>query len=113
MKNKITAIGTAVLIICVSGCSSMPESQATVDARNGPEFTQEQKDAMTTDEKVALFNEEVREQDKVVCRRERTVGSRMNTTRCTSQADREAAHENSREALRNAQNDTHIRGSGN
>ena len=113
MSNwKITVAATA-LTLALSACSSMPEHQSTIDARNGPKFTQEEKDAMSTEEKVALYNEEVREEDQIVCRRERTVGSRMNKTRCVSRAEMKAQHENSQEALRNAQYDTHIRGSGN
>ena len=104
MHKSITSLAPVMVVIALTACSSMPESQATVDARNGPEFTQEQKDAMSSDEKVALFNAEVREQDELVCRRERTVGSRMNKTRCFSRSEQKANQEESQEALRRMQN---------
>jgi predicted component of type VI protein secretion system len=113
MTNWKMAMAATALTLALSACSSMPEHQSTIDARNGPTFTQEEKDAMSTEEKVALYNAEVREQDQLVCRRERIVGSRLTKTRCLSQAEWQALHENSQEALRRAQYDTHIRGGGN
>ena len=104
MTNAVRNLLPVLMVIGISACSSMPESQATVDARNGPQFTQDEKDAMDTDDKVALYNNEVREEDQIVCRRERTVGSRMNTTRCFSRSERQASQEESQEALRRMQN---------
>lgn len=104
MTSLIRTVVPMLMVMGTVACSSMPESQATVDARSGPQFTQEQKDAMTTDEKVALYNEEVREEDEIVCRRERSVGSRMNRTRCFSRSEREANQDESQEALRRMQN---------
>lgn len=109
----VSTVLTVAAIGLVAGCSVLPESQATIDARNGPVFTQEEKDAMSTEEMVALYNAEVREQDELICRRERVVGSRLKKTRCLSQAEWQQAHLNSREALRNHQYDMHIRGRGN
>ena len=103
MKNATRRCLPMLLVLALSACSSLPESQETSDAGQGPEFTQAQKDAMTTQDKVALYNAAVEEPDEIVCRRERTVGSRMNKTRCFSRSEQAANNEESREALRRMQ----------
>ena len=42
---------------------------------------------MTTEQKVAVYNEQQEEKDQLVCRRERPVGSRMIKTVCYTRAE--------------------------
>lgn len=94
----------AALMLCVAGlaaCSGMPTSQATKDLEVAPQYSQEQKDAMSEEQKVALYNESMsQEKDRVVCRRERPIGSHISRTVCRTRAEIEQDREMSRESLR-------------
>lgn len=69
-----------------SGCAYIkPSKDAQAKQRYetyGPKFTDEQKASMSTEEKVAVYNNEVRKKDRVVCSRQRTTGSHFRQTTC-------------------------------
>ena len=89
----------ATTLALLSACSSMPESTATKDARDGALYSEEEKAAMSTKEKVAAYNEAQDEANQVVCRRERPVGSRMTKTVCRTRAQIEEERRSAQQAL--------------
>jgi len=94
--NRLACLFAATIL---SGCSSVPTSQATRDLAVAPVYTQEEKDAMTQEEKVAAYNESMsKDLDKVVCRREEVVGSHFKKTVCKTRAE----IENERRAAQDA-----------
>ena len=95
----LPTLAAVILTALLAGCSSMPESTATKNSQLGPAYTEEEKAAMSTEEKVAIYNEQQEERDKLVCRRERPVGSRMVTTVCRSRAEIEEERKSAQEAL--------------
>lgn len=101
MKATLMPIFLAVLLTALlPGCSSMPESTAAKNSQLGPAYTEEEKAAMSTEEKVEIYNEQQEDRDKLVCRRERPVGSRMITTVCRTQAEIDEERQTAQEALR-------------
>jgi hypothetical protein len=98
MSNaKILLAATTLALL--SACASMPESTATKDARDGALYSEEEKAAMSPEEKVAAYNESQEEQNQVVCRRERPVGSRMTKTVCRTRAQIEQERRAAQDAL--------------
>lgn len=95
-----TAIAGCALALVV-GCSSMPTSQTTKDLDVAPQYTQEEKDAMTEEEKVALYNESMSvDKNELVCRREHVVGSHFKKTVCKTREEIAAERESAQEAMR-------------
>lgn len=89
---RILVISAALLL---GACSTY---QATEEVNAGPEFTEEEKAAMSTEEKVEVYNAQVTdEKDEIVCRRRATTGSHMRRTTCKTRwemkREREAAQE--------------------
>jgi predicted kinase len=106
--NKIAVMPMSACILALTaGCSSMPTSQTTQDLQTAPQFTEEEKEAMTTDEKAAVYNESMsRERDEIVCRRQHVVGSHFKKTVCRTRAEIEAEREAAQMALREAKGPT-------
>jgi predicted kinase len=87
-------------LVMLAGCSSLPTSQTTKDLDVAPQYTQEEKDAMTEEEKVAAYNESMsQDKNKLVCRREVVVGSHFKQTVCRTRAEIEAQRRAAQEAL--------------
>lgn len=106
--NKIAVTLMSAFILSVTaGCSSMPTSQTTQDLQTAPQFTEEEKEAMSTDEKVAVYNESMsQERDELVCRREHVVGSHFKKTVCKTRAEMEAERRSAQDALGQAKGST-------
>lgn len=105
MSNPITMAMVALALIPLAGCSSppsQPESVGNPTAADGsaPVFTAEEKAAMTQEEKLRVYNETAADRDRVVCRRERPVGSHMPRTICRTVAEIEAEREAAQETIR-------------
>ena len=114
MKQIYALTGVAILLTGLVGCSSMPKSQTTKDLETAPQYTQEEKDAMTEEEKVALYNESMSTQkQKVVCRREKPLGSHISKTVCRTQDEIELDRELAKESLRNSGRGERPQGPGN
>jgi len=89
-----------VALLGVTACSSLPTSQATKDLDVAPVYTQEEKDAMTEDEKIAAYNDSMSQgRDKLVCRREVIVGTHFKQTVCRTQGEIEDERKSAQEAL--------------
>ena len=100
MREILIPTGMILAVIGLSACSSMPSSQTSKDLDTAPQYTQEEKDAMTEEERIALYNESMsQKKNKVVCRREKPIGSHMSKTVCRTQAEIELDRELARESL--------------
>jgi hypothetical protein len=100
MRQMLISTGLVLAAIGLSACSSMPKSQTSKDLDTAAQYTQEEKDAMTEEERIALYNESMSQQkNKVVCRREKPLGSHMIKTVCRTQAEIELDREEARDAL--------------
>ena len=99
--NKIAVMPISACILALTtGCSSMPTSQTTQDLQDAPQFSEEEKAAMTTDEKVAVYNESMSEEsNEIVCRRQHVVGSHFKKTVCRTRAEIEAERKAAQMAL--------------
>jgi hypothetical protein len=92
--------GLIVVMMGLSACSSVQKTQTSQDLDAAPEYTQEEKDAMTEEERIALYNESMSQQkNKVVCRREKPLGSHMTKTVCRTQAEMDRDRDEARDAL--------------
>lgn len=100
MKQIAVALMSACILTLAAGCTSMPTSQATQDLEVAPQFTEEEKAAMSTEEKVAVYNESMsQDRDQIVCRREEVTGSHFKKTVCRSRAEIEAERRAAQDAL--------------
>jgi len=103
LRGKIMAGRTLVIacaLVLITGCASMPTSLTTKDLENAPTFTQEEKDAMTEEQKVAVYNESMTEDsNKLICRREHVVGSHFKKTVCKTQAEIELERQSAQDAM--------------
>lgn len=99
MKRLLTTIA-ALALAALTGCSSLPQSRATtMNQATAPLFTEEEKAAMTVEERAEIYNENVPERDRVVCRRERRVGSHMPVTICRTQTEIDEERQAARDVL--------------
>lgn len=88
-----------LLMIAIAGCAA-PASQSTKDLEQAPTFTEEEKAAMSTEEKVAVYNESMSEEkDELVCRREKRVGSHFPRTVCFTRAEIELQRKSAQDVL--------------
>lgn len=94
----------------LSGCAYVgPSPDAKAKERYetyGPKFTEEQKAQLSDEEKVNIYNNEVREKDRLVCRKERVTGSHFLRTRCFTREEMQQARTAAEMALRDAQRPT-------
>ena len=82
------------------GCSNVPTSQATRDLDVAPVYTQEEKNAMTQEEKVVAYNESMsQDRDKLICRRQEVVGTHFKKTVCKTRGEIEEERKAAQEAL--------------
>ncbi len=100
MNSAKRAVVAVLLGMTLGACASVQEPSSTRNAQNGPAYTEEEKAEMSTEEKVAVYNDQQNEPDKLVCRRERPVGSRMIKTVCRTQAEIEQERQAAQDAMR-------------
>ncbi|CAN5137030.1 hypothetical protein BH24PSE2_BH24PSE2_04470 [soil metagenome] len=93
MKQFIPAILVAVGL---SGCASQSEPAPPA----GPVFTEQEKAAMSEDEKLAIYNSQVEDADRVSCIRERKTGSHMQRRKCRTDEQRRLEQKAAEESLR-------------
>ena len=78
--NPLLAVAAGLLL---AGCASQPADPTSVEAAMAEEERAAALEQMTTEEKVAIYNEAVEEEkDQLVCRKERKVGSHFPKTVC-------------------------------
>jgi len=95
-----------VAFAALSGCEHVkPSPDAEAQQRYetyGPKFTDEEKSQMSAEEKVALYNAEVRPEDRIICRREKVLGSHFRQERCFTQKELDEAQEAANQMMRDA-----------
>ena len=105
MTRHVSGAGVLFLAVLASsvlvGCAST-EYQGTKDVKAGPTFTEGEKESMSDEEKLAIYNAQVRERDQVVCRRQVTTGSHRKRTVCFTRAEKELAEDAARRSLNRA-----------
>lgn len=96
MRMRLLLLG---LVVAASfGCAS----QATQDARLGPTFSAAEKELMTDDEKLAIYNAQVRDEDKLECEMVTIAGSHHPQKVCQTRREREWNRDSAHEALRDS-----------
>lgn len=80
-----------------------PETKAETAAT---EATVEKKAEVKFEEKVTAYNEDKKDKDKVVCRREKKTGSHFSRRRCVTAAQAEREREDAQDALQRASRGT-------
>lgn len=109
MKFMIQSLGLAACAI-VTGCAYVePSEDARAQQRYetyAPKFTDEEKASLSDEEKLAIYNKEVRKKDRLVCRREQTTGSHFRRTRCFTQQELAEARRAAEDGLRQSRKQT-------
>lgn len=99
---RLTAGLTGLLISSlITGCANIgPSAETEAFMRYdeiAPKFTQEEKNALTWEEKLAIYNTLMEPGHRLICQRERLTGSKRIVARCFSETEvkenREAAQE--------------------
>jgi hypothetical protein len=98
IKTLVSAIALG-LLVALAGCAA-PTSGKTKDLQVAPTYTEEEKAAMSTEEKVAAYNDSMSdEKDELVCRREKPTGSHMSKTVCYTREQIDMQRKEAQEAL--------------
>ena len=106
MQDYRLRAGLAGLLISslVAGCAQIgPSAETEAFMRYdeiAPKFTQEEKDALTWEEKLAIYNTLIEPGHRLICQRERPTGSKRIVARCFSEAEVEDNRESAQEFLR-------------
>lgn len=78
---------TTLLAGLVAACTpAAPDPAMTRYQEYGPKFTEEQKAAMSEEQKVDIYNHHVPRDEELVCRNESPVGSHFKKMNCRSRA---------------------------
>ncbi len=93
-KYLLVALAAVLIMGCASGAGNEPAPVKVAQA--APTFTQEEKDQMTQEEKVAIYNSQEEEKDQIICRRTQITGSHRKRTVCRTIAQIEEEQENAR-----------------
>ena len=100
-KYILVALAAGLIMGCASGAGNEPVPVET--AQTAPTFTQEEKDQMTTEEKVAIYNTQEEEKDQIICRRTQITGSHRKRTVCRSLAQIRLEQEEARRTMQDIQ----------
>lgn len=93
MIHRLTVV---LLAFALAACAPLAPVQ-----EDAPQFTQAEKDSMTTEEKAKIYNESVvDEDDKVICRRYTPTGSHRARTVCRTVKEAEIERQAAQETLR-------------
>lgn len=95
------AVAGLLLSSIVAGCAHIGPSAATEAFMRydeiAPKFTQDEKDSLNWEEKLAIYNTLIEPGHRLICQRERRTGSKQIVARCFSEIEvrehREAAQE--------------------
>ena len=79
-KYLLVALAAVAITGCASGAANAPGAVKT--AQVTPTFTQEEKDQMTDEEKMAIYNTQEEEKNQIICRRTQITGSHRKRTVC-------------------------------
>lgn len=104
-NHRLHAAVTGLLLSSlVSGCAHIgpsAETQAFIRYDEiAPKFTQEEKNALTWEEKLAIYNTLIEPGHRLICQRERQTGSKRIVARCFSETEVEENREAAQDFLR-------------
>ena len=106
MMRIIGGIAVGLLLLGSSGCAYIgPSAEAKEWERYreyAPKFTDEEKQNMTVEEKLAIYNAHVVEREKLTCSYERVTGSHIKVARCFTANELHEQREAAREFLLSA-----------
>jgi hypothetical protein len=101
LRAGIAGLLTSLL---VAGCAQIgPSAETQAFMRYdeiAPKFTQEEKDTLSWEEKLAIYNALMEPGYRLVCRRERVTGSKQLLARCFSERELEDNRQAAQEWLR-------------
>ena len=100
-KYLLMALAAVAITGCASGAANVPGAVKT--AQVAPTFTQQEKDQMTDEEKVAIYNTQEEEKDQIICRRTQITGSHRKRTVCRSLAQIRLEQEEARRTMQDIQ----------
>lgn len=89
-------------VLTITGCASSGDNAAAVaePAATKPVFTENEKASMTSEEKVAVYNADKSDDDRIVCRKRARSGSHRKVRVCRTVGEMKADEEAARDALR-------------
>ena len=86
MRRSLVSTMLCSSLVALGGSSMIgPSPEARKKAQyeeHGPKYTEDQKAAMSTEHKLALYNLNVEKRHQLKCRGERPTGTRFKVTRC-------------------------------
>ena len=104
MRSVTTGMAVGFLTLVVAGCAAVKPHSETLNKRQyeefGPKFTDEQKSAMSIEQKLAIYNEHHPRDEQLVCHEYRPTGSHQIAHRCMTRAERKQAMEDAQEFMR-------------
>ncbi len=100
-KYLLVALAAVLIMGCASGAGNEPAPVKA--AQTAPTFTQEEKDQMTAEEKVAIYNTQEEEKNQIICRRTQITGSHRKRTVCRTIVQIEEDQANARRSLQDIQ----------
>ena len=108
MKTQyfLVVLATAAIMGCASGPSTTPAPVKTAQAAAPTEaatFTAEEKDQMSQEEKMAIYNSQEKEKDQVYCRRVGITGSHRKRTVCRTIEQMQLEQEEARRNIKDMQ----------
>lgn len=93
-------------VVALAGCSAIgPSPDARKKAQyeeHGPKFTDEEKAAMSNEQKLAVYNLNVEKNKKLVCRTESPTGTRFKVTRCFTREEQREIRRAAEDFMRRA-----------
>jgi len=103
MKTRylLVAVAAAAITGCASGGS--PEPSPVTTAQATPAFTQGEIDQLSTEEKVAIYNTQEKEKNRIVCRKITVTGTHRKRTVCRSVEQIRLEQEEARRAMQDIQ----------
>lgn len=94
MNTANTLVGLGLALALLSACAAQQADELQAAAAEAPVFTPEEIDAMSTDEKLAIYNENVhKEKDLLICSKRMVTGSHRRVTECRTIGEREQEKE--------------------
>ena len=103
MKTRYLLVAAAA--VAITGCASggSPEPSPARTAQAAPAFTQGEKDQMSTEEKVAIYNTRQEEKNQIVCRKITVTGTHRKRTVCRSIEQMQLEQEEARRVMQDIQ----------
>ena len=101
IKYLLVAVAAAAITGCASGGSPEPSPARTAQAT--PAFTQGEIDQMSDEEKVAIYNSQQEEKNRLICRKTHVTGSHKKRTVCRSVEQIRLEQEDARRKFDNVQ----------